>query len=57
MNDGLIKLLIRKETVDETLQTEQGGGKRISKLFVMFWMVFVHGIAKEDAVHSIADKL
>ncbi len=36
MNDGLIKLFTRKETVDETLQTEHGGGKRINKLFVMF---------------------
>ena len=51
MKEGLIRLLILKETVEETLQTEHGGGNRISKLFVKFWMVLVHAMANEEAVH------
>lgn len=51
MNEGLIKLLILKETFEETLQTEHGGGNRISKLLVKFCIVLVHAMANEEAVH------
>ncbi len=57
IKEGLIKLLIRKETVEELLQTVQGGGNLISRLLVKFWIVLLHAIINEEAVHSIAERL